>query len=230
MLRCGLRPDHYTFPFVLLAAANLQSLYHGLAAHASIFKLALHDVDHVQHSLLTMYARCGQVGLARKLFDEIVVRDSVSWNLMLSGYAKMGCAGEAVELFRRMRSEGLVEPDEVTLVSVLAACGDLGDVSLGMWLEELVGEYGLVLNSFLGSSMIDMYGKCGDLDSARRVFDRLAKKDLVAWNAMITGYISFLFRNSLSKFHSCCSSSLQYLTVVNLWCHSNKDLLLSILV
>ncbi|XP_042399931.1 pentatricopeptide repeat-containing protein At2g34400-like [Zingiber officinale] len=203
MLRSGLRPDHYTFPFVLLAAANLQSLYHGLSAHASIFKLALHDVDHVQHSLLTMYARCGQVGLARKLFGEIAVRDSVSWNSMLSGYAKMGCAGEAVELFRRMRSEGLVEPDEVTLVSVLAACGDLGDVSLGMWLEELVGEYGLVLNSFLGSSMIDMYGKCGDLDSARRVFDRLAKKDLVAWNAMITGYAqNGLSNEAIKLFHT----------------------------
>ncbi|XP_074585309.1 LOW QUALITY PROTEIN: pentatricopeptide repeat-containing protein At2g34400-like [Curcuma longa] len=203
MLRSGLRPDRYTFPFVLLAAANLQSLHHGLAAHASIFKLALHDVDHVQHSLLTMYARCGQVGLARKLFDEIAVRDSVSWNSMLSGYAKMGCAGEAVELFRRMRSEGLVEPDEVTLVSVLAACGDLGDMSLGMWLEELVGEYGLVLNSFLGSSLIDMYGKCGDLDLARRVFDRLAKKDLVAWNAMITGYAqNGLSDEAIKLFHT----------------------------
>lgn len=129
------------------------------------------------------------MALARQVFDEIGVRDPVSWNSMLSGYAKMGHAGEAVELFRRMRSEGSIVPDEVTLVCVLAACGDLGDSSLGTWLEGLVEEYGLVLDSFLGSALIDMYGKCGDLGSARRIFDGLAKKDLVAWNAMITGQV-----------------------------------------
>ncbi|RWW84563.1 hypothetical protein BHE74_00006827 [Ensete ventricosum] len=187
MVRSGERPNHYTFPFVLVASANLESLYCGLTAHAPIFKLGLDGNDHVQHSLITMYSRCGEVALARQVFDEIGVRDPVSWNSMLCGYAKMGHAGEAVELFRRMRSEGSIVPDEVTLLCVLAACGDLGDSSLGTWLEGLVEEYGLVLNSFLGSALIDMYGKCGDLGSARRIFDGLAKKDLVAWNAMITG-------------------------------------------
>ncbi|XP_009399610.2 pentatricopeptide repeat-containing protein At2g34400-like [Musa acuminata AAA Group] len=203
MVRSGERPNHYTFPFVLVASANLESLCCGLTAHALIFKLGLDGNDHVQHSLITMYSRCGEVALARQVFDEIGVRDPVSWNSMLSGYAKMGHAGEAVELFRRMRSEGSIVPDEVTLVCVLAACGDLGDSSLGTWLEGLVEEHGLVLDSFLGSALIDMYGKCGDLGSARRIFDGLAKKDLVAWNAMITGYAqNGLSDKAIELFHT----------------------------
>ncbi|WOL13839.1 pentatricopeptide repeat-containing protein [Canna indica] len=190
MLLSGLRPNHYTFPFVLVAAANLESLYHGLTTHASVFKFGLDGNDHVQHSLITTYARCGEAGLARKVFDEILVRDSVSWNSMLSGYAKMGCAREALELFRRMRSEGSVEPDEVTLVSVLAACGDLGDASLGNWLEGLVGEYGLVLNTFLGSSLIDMYAQNGLSDEAIKLFHSMREAKVEPDKITIVGVLS----------------------------------------
>lgn len=107
---------------------------------------------------------------------------------MISGYARMGFAREAVGLFWMMRMEGF-EPDEVTLASVLAACGDLGELSFGVWLEGLVEGNKLALNSFVGSALIDMYAKCGDLESARRIFDGMVKKDLVAWNAMITGQV-----------------------------------------
>ncbi|XP_058068318.1 pentatricopeptide repeat-containing protein At2g34400 [Magnolia sinica] len=183
----GERPNNYTYPFVLIACANLPFLNCGRVAHSSVFKAGL-DLDrHVRHSLITMYARCGEPGTARKVFDEIDERDLVSWNSMISGYAKMGFAAEAVGLFGRMREAGFV-PDEMTVVSVLVACGDLGDLELGRWVEGFVEGNGMELNSFVGSSLIDIYGKCGDLESARRVFDRMRQKDVVAWNAMITGY------------------------------------------
>ncbi|BBG92808.1 Pentatricopeptide repeat superfamily protein [Prunus dulcis] len=95
---------------------------------------------------------CGKLGFARKVFDEICQRDLVSWNSMISGYSKMGYAGDAVRLFQEMR-DAEFEPDEMSLVSILGACGT--------W--------------------------CGDLSSARRVFDSMKKKDRVTWNAMITG-------------------------------------------
>ncbi|URE02038.1 Pentatricopeptide repeat-containing protein [Musa troglodytarum] len=195
MVRSGERPNHYTFPFVLVASANLESLCCGLTAHAPIFKLGLGGNDHVQHSLITMYSRCGEVALARQVFDEIGVRDPVSWNSMLCGYAKMGHAGEAVELFRRMRSEGSIVPDEVTLVSVLAACGDLGDSSLGTWLEGLVEEYGLVLNSFLGSALIDMYephryAQNGLSDKAIKLFHTMREARVEPDKITIVGVLS----------------------------------------
>ncbi|XP_043712414.1 pentatricopeptide repeat-containing protein At2g34400 [Telopea speciosissima] len=183
----GQKPNNFTYPFLLISCANLPSLDQGRRAHSLIFKSALDSDCHTRHSLITMYARCGELGDARKVFDEITNRDLVSWNSMISGYSKMGFATEAVSLYRRMRLAGF-EPDEMTLVSVLGACGDLGDLSLGRWVEGLVEDQKIELNSFVGSSLIDMYGKCGDLDSARKVFNKILKKDIVAWNAMITGY------------------------------------------
>ncbi|KAJ6372814.1 hypothetical protein OIU76_027191 [Salix suchowensis] len=90
-------------------------------------------------------------------------RGLVSWNSMISGYSKMGFAKQAIVLFMEMREEGF-EPDEMTLVSVLGACGDLGDLGLGRWVDCV-----------------------GDLISARRVFDSMPNKDVVTWNAFITG-------------------------------------------
>lgn len=169
-------PDNFTDPFLFIACWNLSELNHGRAAHSSVFKTGL----------ITMYAMCGELGFARKVFDEISQRDLVSWNSMISGYSKMGRAGDAVGLFSKMRDAGF-EPNEMTLVSVLGACGDLGDLSLGRWVEDFAVEKKLQLNSYLGSALIGMYGKCGDLCSARRVFDSMTKKDRVTWNAMITG-------------------------------------------
>lgn len=184
----GLKPDNFTYPFLFIACGNLFALSHGRVAHSSVFKVGLDSDDHTCHSLITMYARCGELSCARKVFDEITERDLVSWNSMISGYSKMKYAGDAVGLFREMRGFGF-EPDEMTLVSVLGACGDLGDLSLGRRVEGFVVETKMELNSYVGSALIDMYGKCGDLVAARRVFDSMAKKDVVTWNAMITGQV-----------------------------------------
>ncbi|KAL5707210.1 hypothetical protein ACHQM5_025288 [Ranunculus cassubicifolius] len=204
----GIQPNNFTYPFLLISCANLPSLNHGRTAHSSIIKIGLHTDSHVVHSLITMYSRCGQLDLARIVFDEILERDLVSWNSMISGYSKMGFAAEAVGLFRRMRVAGY-QPDEMTLVSLLSACGDLGDLSLGRWVEDFIEENEVRLNSFVGSALVDMYGKCGDLESARRVFDRLPTKDLVAWNAMITGYAQNGASNkAITLFHDMRKASM----------------------
>ncbi|KAK6944609.1 LOW QUALITY PROTEIN: Pentatricopeptide repeat [Dillenia turbinata] len=184
----GLKPDNFTYPFLFIACANLLALNHGRVAHSLVFRSGL-DVDgHVRHSLITMYSRCAELGCARQVFDEITERDLVSWNSMISGYTKMGFAAEAVHLFGKMRNAGF-EPDEMTLVSILGACGAMGNLSLGSWVERFVEDHAMELNTYMGSSLIDMYGKCGDFLSARRVFDKMVKKDVITWNAMITGQI-----------------------------------------
>ncbi|KAI3867096.1 hypothetical protein MKX03_028247 [Papaver bracteatum] len=183
-----IEPNNFTYPFLLISCANLPSLSIGRLAHSCVVKLGLELDSHITHSLITMYSRCGDVCVARKVFDAIPERDLVSWNSMISGYSKMGCSREAVGLFKEMRMKGC-EPNEMSVVSVLGACGDLGDLSFGKLLEGLVEEKGFELNTFVGSSLINMFGKCGDLESARRIFDRMpVKKDSIPWNAMITGY------------------------------------------
>lgn len=195
----GLKPDKFTFPFFFIACSNLSELSHARAAHSSVFKVGLDKDEHVSHSLITAYAKCGELGCARNVFDEISERDLVSWNSMISGYSKMGFSRDALGLFREMRDAGF-EPDETTLVGALGACGDLGDLSMGTWVEEFIAGRKLEINSFIGSSLIGMYGKCGDLLSARRVFDSIAKKERVAWNALISGQVFFLLHCKPSFF------------------------------
>ncbi|GAB4856650.1 hypothetical protein Ancab_014562 [Ancistrocladus abbreviatus] len=89
--------------------------------------------------------------------------------------------------------------DEMTLASVLTACADLGDWRLGRWIEGFVMENNMEHNSYIGSALIDMYAKCGDLVVARAVFDRLRKRDVVNWNAMITGQALKVFHNMPQK-------------------------------
>ncbi|WZY90365.1 hypothetical protein YC2023_047100 [Brassica napus] len=182
-----LKPDNFTYNFVFVACGNLPEIGVGRSVHSSLFKVGLDRDDHVNHSLITMYAKCGYVDSARKVFDEITERDMVSWNSMISGYLLAGCSKDAVGLFREMEEEG-VEPDERTLVSVLGACGHLGDLKTGRLLEEIATRRKIGLSTFLGSKLISMYGKCGELDSARRVFNQMVNKDRVAWNAVITVY------------------------------------------
>lgn len=181
----GLKPDNFTYNFVFIACGNLSELGVGRSVHSSLFKVGLERDDHVNHSLIMMYAKCGQVVYARKVFDEITEKDMVSWNSMISRYTQAGHAKDAVDLFRKMEEEG-GEPDERTLVSVLGACAHLGDLKTGRLLEEIAIKKKIELSTFLGSKLISMYGKCGELDSARRVFNQMIKKDRVAWNAMIT--------------------------------------------
>ncbi|KAG6753301.1 hypothetical protein POTOM_043353 [Populus tomentosa] len=183
----GLKANNFTYPFLFIACGNVWGLVHGKIGHCLVFKAGLDGDEYVNHSLITMYARCGEMGFARKVFDEMGDRDLVSWNSMISGYSKMGFAKEAIGLFMEMTEEGF-EPDEMTLVSVLGACGDLGDLVLGRWVEGFVLGKTMEVNSYVGSALIDMYGKCGDLISARRVFDSMPNKDVVTWNAIITGY------------------------------------------
>jgi pentatricopeptide repeat protein len=180
-------PNNFTYPFLFLACANLGAVREGRSAHSEVFKLGLDADLHTVHSIITMYFRCGEFLFARKVFDEISQKDLVSWNSLISGYAKMGRAREAVEVFGRLREESGFEPDEMSLVSVLGACGELGDLELGKWVEEFVVERDMKLNTYIGSALISMYGKCGDLVSARRIFDGMPSRDVITWNAVISG-------------------------------------------
>jgi len=162
---------------LFVASGNVWGLVHGKIGHCLVSKAGMDGDEYVNHSLITMYARCGETGFARKMFDEMGERDLVSWNSMISGYSTMGFAKEAIGLFMEMSSQ-------MTLVSVLGACGDL---DLGRWVEGLVLEKKMEVNSYVGSALIDMYGKCGDLISAGRVFDSMPNKDVITWNAIITG-------------------------------------------
>ncbi|XP_037454597.1 pentatricopeptide repeat-containing protein At2g34400-like [Triticum dicoccoides] len=203
MLRSALRPDAYTLPFILLAAARCPAPAFAVSAHALLQKLGLQDHDHTVHSLITMYSNLGRPRAARRVFDGILRRDVVSWNSMIKAYQAAGMKDDAARMFRAMVAEGAVPPNAVTVAVVLAACRDAGDLVLGRWLEEWVRSAGMEVGSLVGSALVGMYEKCGEMAEARRVFDAIADKDNVAWNALITGYAqNGMSKEAISLFHS----------------------------
>lgn len=155
--------------------------------HSQVLKICLDYEPHLINSLIKVYVTCGCIDDARKLFDEMPERDVVSWSIMVSGYAQNGRASEALVLFREMQALN-VKADEFTLASVAGACGDMGALDLGKWVHSFVDREGVDLDVVLGTSLVDMYSKCGSLDDAIRVFEGMPKRDVMAWSTMIGGY------------------------------------------
>ena len=113
----------------------------------------------------------------------------VSWNLMIGGCARCGRDDMAVWFFERMVGEREVAPDDGTLAAVLPACGRTGNVGAGRWAHEYAMKTGLLESTVNVANMVaDMYCKCGDVASAREVFEGMQQRSVVSWNTMITGF------------------------------------------
>lgn len=151
-------------------------------------------------ALITGYLSQGHVDDARRLFDEIPSKDVVSWNAMIAGYVQSGRFEEALDCFSSMR-EADVEPNKSTMVSVLSACGHLGSLELGKWIGSWVRDKRLGNNLQLVNALVDMYSKCGEIDTARELFDEIEEKDVISWNTMIGGYCYLsLYEEALALF------------------------------
>uniref|UniRef100_A0ACD5WL63 Uncharacterized protein n=1 Tax=Avena sativa TaxID=4498 RepID=A0ACD5WL63_AVESA len=187
----GLKPDWFSIGSLLTACGNLKHLLHCKATHGFILRNGMERDSFIRVSLLSAYIQCGQESFARALFDdEVVENDEVSWNTMIAGYSQNGLPGEALQLFREMQSmagRGRWSP-LISATSALMACSELPAVRLGKELHCFALKSDLCEDSFLSSSVIDMYSKCGFVDDARAFFDRLQAKDTVSWTTMITGY------------------------------------------
>ncbi|TKW42429.1 hypothetical protein SEVIR_1G384100v4 [Setaria viridis] len=146
-------------------------------------------------SLLTAYARAGQVAEARALFDGMPRRNDVSWSAMLSAYVAAGAFADAVRLFEDMLRSG-ARPNRAAVLGVLTACGALGALEQGRWVHAFVaarrprsGEDDAVMDGVVSTALVDMYAKCGSLEAARQVFAAATpeQRDVFAYTAMISG-------------------------------------------
>ncbi|XP_058084210.1 pentatricopeptide repeat-containing protein At1g08070, chloroplastic-like [Magnolia sinica] len=138
------------------------------------------------NSIMGGYLRCGCVEEARHLFDRMPERDVVTWTVMISGYAQNCLFREALETFLQMQIAGL-EPNRITLVSVLPAIAQLGALTQGRWIHAYIDKRGIELDGVLGSALVDMYSKCGCIEEALDVFEKLTWKELSSWNSIIGG-------------------------------------------
>ncbi|XP_020592039.1 pentatricopeptide repeat-containing protein At1g50270 [Phalaenopsis equestris] len=140
----------------------------------------------VGSALVDMYAKCGCCDDARKAFDQMPVRNVVTWTSLISGHVQSNRFREALAIFHSMLVEG-PDPNQLTLSSVLISCAHLGAVEQGIWIHSYMNRIGMELNFVVGGSLIDMYAKCGRIDDALSVFHRLQNKDAYSWTALING-------------------------------------------
>lgn len=206
--QCLREQDNIVFSIVLKACSELRDITEGRKIHSHIVKVGGPD-SFVLTGLVDMYAKCREIQCSRDIFDEIPDRNVVCWSSMIVGYVQNDCCEEGLLLFNRMR-EGLVEGNQFTLGSVVMACTRLGALHQGKWVHGYVIKNGVDFNSFLVTSLLDMYAKCGVITDARSVYDEFSIVDLVTWTAMIVGYTqSNLPEKALLLFTDKNSASLQ---------------------
>jgi pentatricopeptide repeat protein len=170
------------------SCSRLAELRLGQSAHCYSIKHLLDDNLSVANVLIGMYGRCGKFDTARRIFDLAKLKgDVITWNVLISSYAHLGHSNAAVLLFDQMLTEGL-KPNPATLITVISACANLVALERGEQVHSYVKEMGWESDISINTALVDMYAKCGQLGIARRIFDSMLQRDVVAWNVMISGY------------------------------------------
>ncbi|XP_023739829.1 pentatricopeptide repeat-containing protein At5g66520 [Lactuca sativa] len=209
--------DAFTFSFLLKACTKLSYGLYGRIIHGFIEKLGFQSNLFLQNSMVHLYAVSGEIDNACLLFDKMSERDVVTWNIMITqlvkkgnvdeaygffsrmpernvrswtsmimGFVQCGKPKEAIDLFTQMEDK-MLSPNEVTLVAVLAACADIGALDLGKKIHDSLNKKGFTTNIHICNTLIDMYIKCGCLESALTIFNNMEKRTIVSWSAMIQG-------------------------------------------
>ncbi|KAL0452138.1 UNVERIFIED_CONTAM: putative pentatricopeptide repeat-containing protein [Sesamum latifolium] len=187
MRKEGFLPNNFTFPFVLKSCSRNLDFGLGAKVHSLVVKVGYDGDVFVTTGLVGFYSRLERLEDAQKMFDDSPEKNVVSWTAIMGGYIGAGRFREVVDLFRKSLAMGL-RPDSYTLVRVLSACGQLGDLGAGQWIHKYVLDIGMGSNVFVNTSLVDMYAKCGNMEKARAVFDEMLERDIVTWGAIIQGY------------------------------------------
>ncbi|PIA62497.1 hypothetical protein AQUCO_00200484v1 [Aquilegia coerulea] len=209
--------DNYTFTYLVRTCTQILSRESGFAVHAAVIKHGFEFSPYVQCALVHMYAelglfslsrrlfmdivepdlviqttmvsacaKLGEFDFARKLFDEMTMRDSVAWNALIAGYVRCGRSTEALDLFHLMQREGVMV-NEVVLTSVLSACSHLCALDQGRWVHGIIERNKIRMTVTLGSALIDMYTKCGDMGKAMEVFWMMKERNVYTWSSAMSG-------------------------------------------
>ncbi|KAF3786147.1 Pentatricopeptide repeat-containing protein [Nymphaea thermarum] len=214
--RVGEYPNSITFCGFLNACSDASAPLQGMQAHGYAVKVGFDRDVSVANGLVDFYGKCQLVGASAKVFDSIKEANVVSWSSMVASCAQNGCEEEALRLFCRARREG-VRPTEFMVSSILSGCARLAGLREGRWMHCLVFKSGLDENVYVGSALVDMYGKSGSIWDADQVFYEMPERNLITWNAMISGYSQHGYVNeALSTFEAMQEESVapNYITLV----------------
>jgi pentatricopeptide repeat protein len=139
-------------------------------------------------ALIDMHAKFGVFEKAHQVLESLPIRDTVTWNALISGYAEEDCLEDALSCFQQMQTEGLI-PNDVTFICILKACGKRRGIEKGEQIHAEIVRCGLLKNIVLATALVDMYAKCGIPSKGLRVLDGLPNQDIWSWSAVIAGYV-----------------------------------------
>ncbi|KAA8524968.1 hypothetical protein F0562_011394 [Nyssa sinensis] len=201
LLEGDLSPSAVMLGTILRACAKLTDLSRGRQIHGYTIKSGCFLDIMIGNTLLSMYAKCGIIDDAMRFFDEMDSKDTVSYSAIISGCVQNGNAEEALHIFQKMQMSR-INPDLATMIGFFPACSHLAALQHGACGHGYSIVRGFTTDTSICNALIDMYSKCGKIDIARLVFDKMHKRDIVSWNAMIVGYgIHGLGMEALSLFH-----------------------------
>nr|XP_043626395.1 pentatricopeptide repeat-containing protein At4g19191, mitochondrial [Erigeron canadensis] len=201
MLYAGFRPDLSTNLNLLSSISQHGSLFSGKLIHCHGIKMGC-DLDiSICNTLISMYSKCNDLDAARHIFDNMLDKTCVSWTAMIGGYAEKGDLDEALTLFDSMQATGL-KPDLVTVLNLIAGCGEMGALEIGRWVRNFAVSNGFSSNLMVLNALIDMYAKCGSLEEAREIFNEMCERTIVSWTSIISGCaLNGEFEEALTHFY-----------------------------
>ncbi|KAK2976378.1 hypothetical protein RJ640_008088 [Escallonia rubra] len=187
MQRNGIEPDDFTLGSVISSCANLASLEEGAQFHGQALVSGLIEFITVSNALVTLYGKCGSLAESHQLFDEMKIRDEVSWTALVSGYAQFGKASETISLFENMLAHDL-QPDGVTFIGVLSACSRAGLVEKGcQYFKSMIEGHGIMPIPDHYTCMIDLYSRAGQLEEARNFINKMpCQPDAIGWATFLS--------------------------------------------
>ncbi|KAF8404525.1 hypothetical protein HHK36_009410 [Tetracentron sinense] len=208
----GLKPDSITVIGLTQSSSNAKNLNMVKAIHCFGIQIGTGEDFSVTNTWIAAYAKCDDSGLAERVFHGIPtdLRTVVSWNSMIAGgYAKKGDVEEALALFYAMELAGH-QPDMVTVVALLSACGQTGALDLGRWINKYAIANGFKESVIVCNALIDMYAKCGSINDAYGLFHTMPERTTVSWTTMIAGYaLNGEFKEALNLFSHMVGSGLK---------------------
>ncbi|KAI9174680.1 hypothetical protein LWI28_021135 [Acer negundo] len=187
MLNSGIRPDSSTMVAILVLCSQSLNIEVGKQIHGLLFSYGLHTDVRIETSLIEIYFKCGDHVNGLKIFSQSKNHNLVMWSAVISNSVNNGFPAKALELLQDYMLEyGF--PDSIMLLAALRACSSLSLKSKGLQIHGLAVKLAVDSDIFVGGALVDMYGKCKDMKSAHKVFWKLPFRDLISWNALISGY------------------------------------------
>ncbi|KAL7234389.1 hypothetical protein ACSBR1_017900 [Camellia fascicularis] len=227
LLHEQMRPNTVTLASVIPACSGLAALKLGKELHCYILKNSLEARCYVGSAITDMYAKCGRLDLAHKIFTRTQEKDVVCWNSIITSCSQNGKPEEAIDLFCQMGIEG-VKYDTVSISAALSACANVPALCYGKEIHGFMIRGVLTSDLFAESALIDMYAKCGNLDLARCVFETMKGKNEVSWNSIIAAYGNHgHLKESLDLFHEMMKEGFQpdhvtFLTIISACGHAGQ--------